>query len=221
MIINCPSCETRYLVDPAALGEAGRQVRCARCGHVWREAPPADTPQRIETTAPPEANGTQAYSRSNLPALVTRRRRSNRLGWVVVALIPVILVAGLALGRNEIVGAWPPSARLYDAVGLPVEARNIHGLRISNVDSERLQEGGVSILLVRGAIENTTGQRQAIPAIRAALKDETGKELHHWTFKAAAGALDAGQSMTFEDRLASPPDGAARLSIRFVGGGRG
>ncbi len=221
MIINCPSCKTRYLVDPASLGEAGRQVRCVRCSHVWHEDPPADMPKRIDTITPPEASRTQAYSGSNLPALVTRRRRTNRIGWVVVGLIPVIVAAGLALARNDIVGAWPSAARLYDTVGLPIEARDIHGLRISGVVSERLMEGGVPILLVRGAIENTTEQSQAIPGIRAALKDETGKELHHWTFKASSGALDAGQSMTFEDRLASPPDGAAKLSIRFVVGGRG
>ncbi len=35
MLIVCPSCATSYMIDPAALGPAGRAVRCARCKVTW------------------------------------------------------------------------------------------------------------------------------------------------------------------------------------------
>ncbi len=49
MILSCPACSTRFVLDPARIGAAGRRVRCARCRHVWFQEPPADTP--VDTPA--------------------------------------------------------------------------------------------------------------------------------------------------------------------------
>ena len=35
MMLVCPNCSARYLLAPAALGDRGREVRCARCDHQW------------------------------------------------------------------------------------------------------------------------------------------------------------------------------------------
>jgi predicted Zn finger-like uncharacterized protein len=39
MHIVCPHCTTSYALDPAALGAAGRTVRCSRCKEVWLARP--------------------------------------------------------------------------------------------------------------------------------------------------------------------------------------
>jgi len=43
MIISCPSCDARYVVDPGKIGPDGRRVKCAKCGHTWAQtAPPLE-----------------------------------------------------------------------------------------------------------------------------------------------------------------------------------
>src|SRR5262245_19630242 len=39
MLIVCPSCETSYQITLAALGDAGRTVRCASCKNRWFATP--------------------------------------------------------------------------------------------------------------------------------------------------------------------------------------
>jgi predicted Zn finger-like uncharacterized protein len=44
MLIVCPNCATSYIVDPAAVGPAGRTVRCARCKATWSASGPKSVP---------------------------------------------------------------------------------------------------------------------------------------------------------------------------------
>ena len=41
MILTCPSCETQYFADDSTIGESGRTVKCAACGHNWFVRPEA------------------------------------------------------------------------------------------------------------------------------------------------------------------------------------
>jgi predicted Zn finger-like uncharacterized protein len=44
MLIVCPSCATSYMIDQAAVGPAGRTVRCARCKVTWFAGGPKTAP---------------------------------------------------------------------------------------------------------------------------------------------------------------------------------
>ena len=200
MIVRCSSCATRYQVDLSALGEAGRRVRCTRCGHVWHQTPGADAPEASDSAAPP----------------VPPNRPPAWAGWAAAGLFVIAALAGLALARNAIVDSWPGTVSIYDAVGLPIQAPQAQGLRIVDVQSERVQDGDRIILLVRGAVENTTAKGRRLPGLRAVLADETGTELHQWPVAALLRVLDGGQSTAFEGWLEDPPEGAAQLSVDFV-----
>ena len=216
MIVSCPSCATRYLIDPTALGGEGRTVRCAKCSHTWREQPPADMPKRVDILLPDDAPRPIPFG-SNLPAVVAKRRRANRRGWLaVVAAILIIIIAGV-LARGTIVDVWPPAEKLYSAVGLGEDKVDISLLKIQNVARENLVEGGVPILVIRGEIYNGAEEERAIPPIRIGLMDAANVELHYWTFASEQSALRADDWTEFETRLIDPPEGASQLRIRFTG----
>jgi predicted Zn finger-like uncharacterized protein len=118
MILTCSSCSTRYLVDPAQLGESGRMVRCAKCGHSWMQVPPADRPP-----APPPAMPPPPFISGNLPVLARpRRKRLPVLAWLGLSLALLVAAAAVVQGRDAIIAQWPYAERLYRAAGFAGEA---------------------------------------------------------------------------------------------------
>ena len=55
MIVACPSCGARFNLDSAKLLPAGRNVRCAKCDHRWKQMPEGfEEAAPAESPAPPE-----------------------------------------------------------------------------------------------------------------------------------------------------------------------
>lgn len=150
MILSCPSCQARYLVNPVQLGEAGRRVKCVRCHHVWYARQPPESvvsptttePQTVAEPAPEPAPDLTA-SRFDAPAdpprpglssdpyppvsgqlpstVVLRRSRVPAAFWtLLVLLVGAALVLG-AVARGDVVRFYPPAIVVYEAIGLPVD----------------------------------------------------------------------------------------------------
>ncbi len=56
MHIVCPNCTTSYAVNPATFGEAGRNVRCARCKEIWLAQPEDLARAKVPAMADPDPN---------------------------------------------------------------------------------------------------------------------------------------------------------------------
>lgn len=73
MILTCPECKSRYVVNPTALMPSGRTVRCAKCSHNWFEERPEEDvevvpPVEDETGEKPEAEEAKEAPGEKAPA---------------------------------------------------------------------------------------------------------------------------------------------------------
>ncbi len=153
MIIECPRCTARYDVAETLIGQAGKSVRCAKCGNVWlarREAVEDDapvqwpeTPQRpprSETAAeiPPTPEpaedealaefrdaqqGKGGFAKFPAPGDAPSPSRPRLGGAATIGWLATVLVLGAAgwgayAYRDAVMEAWPPSQRVYLALGL-------------------------------------------------------------------------------------------------------
>jgi predicted Zn finger-like uncharacterized protein len=70
MQLACPSCHTAFRVDPAALGAAGRHVRCARCRTTWFARPEDAVPVMAEAVGDSSAENAAAPDAADATAAV-------------------------------------------------------------------------------------------------------------------------------------------------------
>ena len=213
MILTCPSCTTRYLIDPAALGEAGRVVRCARCSHSWTERPPEDMPKRVDVIPPPE-QVTPLPPGSNLPVIREARGTSSGIGWAALAAVIVVVLAGAYLARDRVIEAWPLAAQLYAQLGLDVQAAT-RGLELRNVQQSTIIEDERTVVVVTGEIVNVSGRTRDVPKVVAEIMDKEQIIIHSWMMTPADSRLPPGESTAFSDRLTDPPKNAVQLKVRL------
>ena len=213
MILTCPACSTRYLTDPAALGAAGRMVRCAKCAHTWMQTPPDDMPRQVHMSPPVEET---RMERVSLPALMPPERRRARYGNLLLLGVLVGLVAGLAyFGQERIVSGWPQAKAFYDFIGVKSTTLGA-GLELSNIKLVRRQVDGQDVVIITGMIFNRTNEPQALPALQAPLRNERNQWLDDWTFQTDRAELPPGEAASFSTTIPNPPEASKRVSITFI-----
>ena len=238
MILSCSACSTRFLVDPALLGPEGRRVRCAKCGHQWKQTPAEDLAEdlaedaaedaatapladAVEDAAPPplEAGPRAIPTGSDLPAFPRKpTRRSAAVGWVALAAAVIAVLGGGTVARDEIVAFWPPAAQLYELAGLEIESLPF-GLEFRNLKNSERTEDGVKVLIIEGEVKNISKFTYEVPKLRAALRDAEQDEIENWIFSAVQARLLPGESAPFVTQVKDPPPEATEVTITFVNDG--
>jgi len=230
MIVACPSCGVRYLVDARALGAKGRMVRCARCAHTWHEAAPEPEPSISAPAAPPieppprEHSPTPALTaeqRRQLPALPRRPPRwGAAAAWVVTA---VALLGGLGYAaiveRDRVIGILPATAALYARAGFPAGNSGL-GLEFRNVTTSREMENGLPALVIAGEVWNVSSSARTVPKLVVTLRDRGEHDLQDLTVAAPAERLQPGESVPFHTSITQPAEAASGVVVTFAGGTR-
>jgi predicted Zn finger-like uncharacterized protein len=238
MIVTCPECGTRYMIDPRALGVTGRSVRCTSCAHVWMQLPPEDAPHRVDLPPPgatrpqparipapprslplpPPAAAAVATMPEEIPRYPSERadedvvRGGNRP--LLVATILVLVLAMLWFGRDTIVDRVPSLDAAYAALGIAAGDLS-NDLEFRAITSNRRQENGRATLVIEGEVANVSAGARHVPPLRITLEDSGKHPIKSWTVMATRDRLMPGESVAFRSSIADPGAGTVGASVTF------
>jgi predicted Zn finger-like uncharacterized protein len=219
MILTCPDCASRYVVDDARIGPKGRTVRCAACGGSWRAAP-AEPP--LELSLPPAidppAEARPAPLPKRLRAKAEEKRKSREavaagVAWAGLGAGFVALMLGAALFRVDVVRLWPQAASAYAFARMPV---NPTGLAIEGVQGQPNLIGGHAALSVTAVERNVETEPRASMPLRVILYDKAGKRLASMVAAPPARLVAPGDTRPFAVNFIDPPTESASFVVEFA-----
>ncbi|WP_158815956.1 MJ0042-type zinc finger domain-containing protein [Methylocapsa sp. S129] len=239
MLIVCKTCASSYHIPREILGENGCRLRCVGCGEAWEVTPeaietggaPIVEGQRVASEAPEVTRGglhfrPQDFSSQAQVAWRGQDTPTRKLRGVFSSIpnikgaaggLAALLILGCAMGalaaRAAIVKAAPNTARVFAAIGLPV---NLRGLALDNVRTNIFDSGDRKVLIVEGAVVNLRDSSMEAPNMRIALRGVDKRELYVWTAPAPKAQLGPNEQVAFRTRLAAPPDGVSDVFVRFA-----
>lgn len=233
MILECPSCKTRYTIPDDAIGINGRAVRCAKCGHSWHQWPPGHEPPAMEDSLAddPEGPAAEVPAEPSPPAgpaparvaaeidyggydrpLPSRRNPARR--WTIVAVvIGLLLLAGAA--TLQFVGLDKVRAQLGLTHGVGSSVSLL--LEVPRKPERRTLASGNELFALTGRVVNPTRERQSVPDIQAELQDAEGRVVYNWVITPPQRTLAPGASAEFNAAEVDVPKGARELKLSFVG----
>lgn len=317
MVLVCPNCSSRFKVKPEALGEKGRLVRCANCGHKWHASvddlqesvaaksqaatkaapkkdaprkaaapkqapaakpapapkpapaakpaeppaavePPADSapPEEVSPVAPPsepkaepdfagedalahlDRDEDQGEAEEDVPPTSAAeefdgppppippashfeprepetKSKGPLISWLALGAFVILFVVGLWLFAKPLVEAYPPAAAVYRMVGAEIDLLG-HGFELPQPVAEAHPDKTPRTLVVKGVVENTTGDTMTIPLLKGSLRDSDGADLATWVFRASREEALPSESVPYETETSNIPQGATTVAVTFL-----
>ncbi|HWI85218.1 MAG TPA: hypothetical protein VNT42_02690, partial [Sphingomonas sp.] len=137
--------------------------------------------------------------------------RRKRGPWLLLALVVLVVILG-GIAATILLGPQQVASRL--GIG---EHRVPLGIAITREPDWRMIAGGSQLFAVSGRIWNPTREEQAVPDIRAELKNAQGKTVYSWTITRPVARLAPGATANFDGAAVDVPASSSNVSVTFAG----
>lgn len=239
MILDCPSCATRFTVHDDAFAAGSRRVRCVKCQHVWLvgEAVPvvdtilaqeasfaevlADVPDNINITSETSALPDGRFQK--IIALLSHLAITPRQAQVIsLVLLAAILVLGV-FGRHTMAARSPFLARVFALLGVQHESASSQ-LDINLSRAEKCLLNGRDMLCIEGRVTHNGQEPLEVSPIRITalnidgkiFTDADGKAILVWTVTPEKGKLLPGETRPFSLTVPYPEQAITDFDYGFT-----
>lgn len=175
MIVTCPSCSRRYVVQDEILGN-GRLVRCIMCCTTWKQQPNIKE-DKFRTLHP--------------------------IGWGIYFSTIAIIIFALCFAKETVVEIWRPMHCFYKAIGVNIPTLG-DGVEIDNVSVSAIKKVDDVYLMIKGDVINKSQNTQYIPELNIKLRTKrygNSNEVSYeksWKHLLNCRRLQPMQSISFE-----------------------
>lgn len=222
MILICPNCNARYLVDPRALGDTGRTVRCASCKHQWFATPQPEAAAAVENVATPDPKPKPIPPGSSVPAITQARR----VPWTLRAGCGVFSVLSLIAAAIYFYPALIRHLPMADAVYSILGMYNTDGiviaelayakepLEITKGEGEHARIYQKDNHVIGGYLVNTTQETRKLPMMRLRLLGEDGLLIKQQMLGNDL-QIEPGAKTRFHRSIDTSTDSVKRIIVEF------
>lgn len=205
MIISCPSCSSKFAVKSEAIGEKGRNVKCAKCAHKWFQKPDekaleatkkADIEEEPKQVDPVPKGG-------NLPS-VQKEKTPIYAPILLAASVMILAVVITIAGASSIL---PGMQGYYSIFGIYDSSE----IALYDVDIHKEESGKYTSLVIKAKIVNQSEETKKLPNLRISIYDDKDELLDKITLDSQAAPIEAGQSIDFKNKVPKIPSSAAKV----------
>lgn len=240
MILNCTACSAKYMVPSEAIGDAGRDVRCKKCGHSWFQKPERTSLDELINKIQSDESGGDDISfgdeediRASLKkprlenkteffifpifrkAIAPFRNSHNVAGGLSALAIFLILLWGGVMMRSGVIAAFPSFEKVYTVLGLsPTPYASVNpeeSLVLDRLDWKEEGRGAV----IKGNVINLTSKLVKLPHLQIAFVDGAGKVIRKETLTFSQSGIKKEVVLPFVFPLPSFPRQAVALQASF------
>lgn len=224
MILTCPQCSVRYLLNAQVLMPKGRRVKCSACQYIWFQEPEEDDGSGRAFEGPAEMqripDAVRPIPDDFVPPPVPEeppvRGMPVTTGLAASAILFCCLAGYLLMERERVVDLWPPAALLFSTAGFEMEPPGA-GLVFDRLRAvSGLDRHGKPRLKVEGKIINLTKQEVKIPQLQGTLRDAGGDDQEQWVFDPPATTMEPESEMPFTAVYDNVPDNVESVNIRML-----
>ena len=205
MIISCPQCSSKFAVKAEAIGEKGRNVKCAKCAHKWFQEPNKEELEKLKTQEiqqePDEVK--EVPQGSNLP-VVTNSKTPIYAKISLAASILIMAVVITVMGANQIL---PSMSGYYSLFGI----YDSGDIKLYDVEVKKIESGRYNDLLVSAKIVNESKGDKRLPNLRVSIYDNDENLLDEVTLDSEGTPIEAGQAIDFQNTIEKIPASSSKI----------